>query len=148
MLDVQVEGVMRPSVARLGYEWTRTRRREKQLAEALVHLRRELHACPRHRSTVTLLVLLAGRFAFFSFSLFHLCHLFRLFHIFHLFHFVHLFHFFTFFTFISLFSFFHFFLFVFHFLSLFTLVSFFTFFIHFSLFLLLEPFSSVVTYLT
>ena len=36
VLDVQVEGVMRASVARLGYEWTRTRRREKQLEEALV----------------------------------------------------------------------------------------------------------------
>ena len=32
VLDVQVERVMRASVARLGYEWRRTKKREKQLA--------------------------------------------------------------------------------------------------------------------
>ena len=38
VLDVQVERVMRASVARLGYEWRRTKKREKQLAETLLHL--------------------------------------------------------------------------------------------------------------
>ena len=64
---------MRASVARLGYEWMRTRRREKQLAEALVHLSRELHACPRHGRMVT--------YDFFSF--FSLFHFFTFFHSFH-----------------------------------------------------------------
>ena len=66
VLDVQVEGVMRASVARLGYEWTRTRRR--QLVEALVHLSRELHACPRHGRSVTYDFFTF--FTFFTFSLF------------------------------------------------------------------------------
>ena len=50
VLDVQVERVMRASAARLGYEWRRTKRREKQLAETLLH----------HVHTVTLLGLLGG----------------------------------------------------------------------------------------
>ena len=70
---------MRASVALLGYEWTHTRRREKQLAEALVHLSREQHACPRHGRTVT--------YDFFSlFSLFHFFLLFSLFSLFSFFH--------------------------------------------------------------
>ena len=60
MLDVQVERVMRASVARLGYEWRRTRRREKQLAETLLYLSHELQSCSSHRHTVTLLGLLAA----------------------------------------------------------------------------------------
>ena len=60
MLDVQVERVMRASVARLGYEWRRTKRREKQLAETLLHLSHELQSYPGHGHTVTLLGLLAG----------------------------------------------------------------------------------------
>ena len=60
VLDVQVERVLRASVARLGYEWRRTKRREKQLAETLLHLSHELQSCPSHGHTVTLLGLLAG----------------------------------------------------------------------------------------
>ena len=59
-LDVQVERVMRASVARLGYEWRRTKKREKQLAETLLHLSHELQSCPSHGHTVTLLGMLAG----------------------------------------------------------------------------------------
>ena len=60
VLDVQVERVMRASVARLGYEWRRTKKREKQLAETLLHLSYELQSCPSHGHTVTLLGMLAG----------------------------------------------------------------------------------------
>ena len=60
VLDVQVERVMRASVARLVYEWRRTKRREKQLAGTLLHLSHELQSCPSHGHTVTLLCLLAG----------------------------------------------------------------------------------------
>ena len=60
VLDVQVERVMRASVARLGYEWRRTKKREKQLAGTLLHLSHELQSCPSHGHTVTLLGLLAG----------------------------------------------------------------------------------------
>ena len=60
VLDVQVERVMRASTARLGYEWRRARRREKQLAGTLLHLSRELQSCPSNGHTVTLLGLLAG----------------------------------------------------------------------------------------
>ena len=60
VLDVQVERVMRASVARLGYEWRRTKKREKQLAETLLHLSHELQSCPSHGHTVTLLGMLAG----------------------------------------------------------------------------------------
>ena len=60
VLDVQVERVMRASVARLGYEWRRTKKREKQLAETLMHLSHELQSCPSHGHTVTLLGMLAG----------------------------------------------------------------------------------------
>ena len=60
MLDVQVERVLRASVARLGYEWRRTKRREKQLAETLLHLSHELQSCHSHGHTVTLSGLLAG----------------------------------------------------------------------------------------
>ena len=59
-LDVQVERVMRASVARLGYEWRRTKKGEKQLAGTLLHLSHELQSCPSHGHTVTLLGLLAG----------------------------------------------------------------------------------------
>ena len=48
VLDVQVERVMRASTARLGYEWRRARRREKQLAGTLLHLSHELQSCPGH----------------------------------------------------------------------------------------------------
>ena len=57
--DVQVERVMGASVARLGYEWRRTKRREKQLADTLLHFSHELESCPSHGHTVTLLGLLA-----------------------------------------------------------------------------------------
>ena len=60
VLDVQVERVTRASVARLGYEWRRTKGREKQLAGTLLHLSRELQSCPCRGHTVTLLGLLAG----------------------------------------------------------------------------------------
>ena len=60
VLDVHVERVMRASAARLGYGWRRTKRREKQLAETLLHLSRELQSCSSHGHTVTLLGLLAG----------------------------------------------------------------------------------------
>ena len=61
VLDVQVERVMRASVARLGYEWRRTKGREKQLAGTLLlHLSHELQSCLGRRHTVTLLGLLAG----------------------------------------------------------------------------------------
>ena len=56
VLDVQVERVMRASVARLGYEWRRTKKREKQLSGTLPHLSHELQSCPGHGHTVTLLV--------------------------------------------------------------------------------------------
>ena len=59
-LDVQVERVMRASMARLEYEWRRTKKREKQLAETLLHLSHELQSCPSHGHTVTLLGMLAG----------------------------------------------------------------------------------------
>ena len=59
VLDVHVERVMRASAARLVYEWRRTKRREKQLAVTLLHLRHELQSCPCHGHT--LLGLLAGR---------------------------------------------------------------------------------------
>ena len=49
VLDVQVVRVMRASVARLGYEWRLTKRRERQ------HL-----SLPSHGRTVTFLGLLAG----------------------------------------------------------------------------------------
>ena len=61
VLYVQVGRVMRASVPRLRYEWRRTRRREKPLAETLLHLSREPQSCPSHGHTVTLLGLLAGR---------------------------------------------------------------------------------------
>ena len=44
-LDVQLERVMRASVARLGYEWRRTKKREKQLAGTLLHLRTWPDSC-------------------------------------------------------------------------------------------------------
>ena len=59
MVDVQVERVMRTFVARLGCEWSRTKKREKQLAGTLLHLSHELQSCPSHGHTVTLLGLLA-----------------------------------------------------------------------------------------
>ena len=46
VLDVQVERVMRASVARLEYEWRRTKKREKQLAGTLLYLSHELQSCP------------------------------------------------------------------------------------------------------
>ena len=58
VLDVHVERVMRASVARLVYEWRRTKWREKQLAATLLHLSHELQSCPSHGHTVTLLGLL------------------------------------------------------------------------------------------
>ena len=43
-----------------GYEWRRTKRREKQLAGTLLHLSHELQSCPSHGHTVTVLGLLVG----------------------------------------------------------------------------------------
>ena len=57
VLDVQVERVMRASAARLGYEWRRTKRRDKLMAETLLHLSHELQL---YGHTVTLLGLLVG----------------------------------------------------------------------------------------
>ena len=47
MLDVQVERVMRACVARLGFEWRRTKRRDKQLAGTLLHLSHEVAVVPK-----------------------------------------------------------------------------------------------------
>ena len=66
---------MRASVALLGYEWTRTRRREKQLAEALVHLSQRAACVPTSWAY--------GYVRLFSlFSLFHFFSLFSLFSLF------------------------------------------------------------------
>ena len=61
MLDVQVERVMRASVARFGERMETHEKERETVGETSLHLSHELQSCPSHGHTKTLLGLLAGR---------------------------------------------------------------------------------------